>query len=243
VSLLEVDRVGVAYGKVVALAGVALHVEAGEIVTLVGANGAGKSSLMNAIVGLQPLRSGVVRFDGVDLRGRRTHEMTSLGIAYIPEGRGTLRELTVRENLRLGAYRQRDPAEVGRGIAEVVARFPILGERMRQRAGTLSGGEQQMLVIGRALMCRPRLLLLDEPTLGLAPIVAGRILESVAQLAANGLAVLLVEQNARAALKLAQRAYVLENGRVVLEGPNLLGDPRVHEAYLGELEMPADGGR
>jgi branched-chain amino acid transport system ATP-binding protein len=240
VSLLDVEGVGVAYGNVVALENAALHVETGEIVTIVGANGAGKSSLMNAIVGLQPLRSGAVRFDGIDLRGWKTHDMTKLGIAYVPEGRGTLRELTVRENLRLGAYRENAGADVARAIAAVVERFPVLGERMSQRAGTLSGGEQQMLVIGRALMCRPRLLLLDEPTLGLAPIVAARILETVAELSAAGIAVLLVEQNARAALKLARRAYVLENGRIVLEGSDLLGDPRVREAYLGELAQPGE---
>jgi branched-chain amino acid transport system ATP-binding protein len=167
--------------------------------------------------------------------------MTRLGIAYVPEGRGTLRQLSVRENLLLGAFSRRWDADVRADLERVFARFPVLAERQGQTAGTLSGGEQQMLVIGRALMSRPRLILFDEPSLGLAPIIARRIFEIVAELAAEGVTVLMVEQNAHAALKLASRAYVLEMGRIVLEGTDLLADRRVREAYLGDIEI--DDGR
>jgi branched-chain amino acid transport system ATP-binding protein len=237
-SLLSVRDIEVSYGKVKALHGVTLSVERGELVSLVGANGAGKTSLMKAIMGLAPPVAGAVEFDGRALLGMRTHDITRLGIAYVPEGRGTLRELTVRENLRLGAFSRRWDAETRADFDKVLDRFPVLAERIEQMGGTLSGGEQQMLVIGRALMSRPRLLLLDEPSLGLAPQIAERIFEIIAALNQQGVAVLLVEQNARAALKLAKRAYVIELGRIALEGVGLSDNPRVREAYLGDFIVP-----
>jgi len=234
-SLIAVRNLRVAYGKVVALADVSLSVEEGEIVTLIGANGAGKSSLLRALMGLVPIAGGEIELAGKRINGRRTHEMIALGVAYVPEGRGTLRQLTVRENLVLGAFGRRRGDDVGSALRDVLERFPMLAERIDQTAGTLSGGQQQMLVIARALMARPRLLLLDEPSLGLAPLIARTIFETIADLRAQGVTVLLVEQNAHAALALAGRAYVLEMGRIVLEGSDLLGDPRVRAAYLGEI--------
>ncbi len=232
-SLLTVHNISAAYGKVAVLDGVSLHVEGGELVTLIGANGAGKSTLMKVIMGLVPATAGEVEFDGQQLRGLRTHDIARLGIAYVPEGRGTLRQLSVRENLRLGAFSRSWNAEARSDLDRVLERFPILAERIQQSAGTLSGGEQQMLVIGRALMSRPRLLLLDEPSLGLAPLIAARIFEIIDLLNKQGVPVLLVEQNARAALKLAKRGYVMETGRIVQEGADLAESQRVQEAYLG----------
>jgi branched-chain amino acid transport system ATP-binding protein len=237
-SLLRVLNVRVAYGKVVALHGVSLSVGSGELVSLVGANGAGKSTLMKVIMGLVPAAAGEVEFEGRSLLGRPTHDIVHLGIGYVPEGRGTLRELSVRENLRLGAFARRWDDEARADLDRVLDRFPVLAERIDQMAGTLSGGEQQMLVIARALMSRPRLMLLDEPSLGLAPMIAARIFEIVGALNEQGVAVLLVEQNARAALKLAKRGYVLELGRVVLEGADLSDNQKVREAYLGDLIAP-----
>jgi branched-chain amino acid transport system ATP-binding protein len=237
-SLLSVRSVRVAYGKVVALHGVSLSVESGELVSLVGANGAGKSTLMKVIMGLVPAAAGEVEFQGRSLLGRPTHEIVHLGIGYVPEGRGTLRELSVRENLRLGAFSRRWDDEARADLDRVLDRFPVLAERIDQMAGTLSGGEQQMLVIARALMSRPRLMLLDEPSLGLAPMIAARIFEILGALNEQGVAVLLVEQNARAALRLAKRGYVLELGRVVAEGSDLSDNRKVREAYLGDLIAP-----
>jgi branched-chain amino acid transport system ATP-binding protein len=233
-SLLSVRNVGVMYGKVVALDGVSLTVESGELVTLVGANGVGKSTLMKTITGLVRPSAGEIEFEGRSLIGLETYDIARLGIAYVPEGRGTLRELSVRENLRLGAFARSWNSEVRTDLDQVLARFPILAERIDQLAGTLSGGEQQMLVIGRALMSRPRLMLLDEPSLGLAPLIGQRVFDIVRELNAQGVAILLVEQNAQAALKLAKRGYVLEMGRVVLEGFDLADSPRVRAAYLGD---------
>jgi branched-chain amino acid transport system ATP-binding protein len=235
-SLLAVHDLRVSYGKVVALDHVSLAVDEGEVVTLVGANGAGKSTLLKALMGVVPIESGDIEFRGERTNGRRAHEMARLGIAYVPEGRGTLRQLTVRENLVLGAFGRPAAGDIERDLGGVLDRFPVLGERIDQVAGTLSGGQQQMLVIARALMARPRLMLLDEPSLGLAPLIARSIFEIIADLRSQGVTVLLVEQNAHAALALASRAYVLEIGRIVLEGPDLLGDPRVRAAYLGEIE-------
>jgi branched-chain amino acid transport system ATP-binding protein len=206
------------------------------VVALIGANGAGKSTLMKALVGLVPAQSGEVLLGGQSLVGRRPHEIARMGLALVPEGRGTLRTLSVRENLLLGAF-SRPREEVSAALEDVYRQFPVLAERLEQTAGTLSGGEQQMLVIGRALMSRPKVLLLDEPSLGLAPLIARRILDAVATLSQQGMTVLLVEQNAHAALEIADRAYVLENGRIVLEGRDLSDDPRVREAYLGELTL------
>jgi branched-chain amino acid transport system ATP-binding protein len=237
-SLLSVRDIKASYGKVMALHGVTLSVDRGELVSLVGANGAGKTTLMKVIMGLAPAASGIIEFDGRPLLGMRTHDIAHLGIAYVPEGRGTFRELSVRENLRLGAFSRPWDAETRSDLDRVLERFPVLAERTNQTAGTLSGGEQQMLVIGRALMSRPRLMLLDEPSLGLAPLVASRIFEIIKALNKQGVAVLLVEQNARAAFKLAKRGYVIELGRTVLEGENLSQNKRVLEAYLGDF-LPA----
>ena len=233
-SLLSVRDIRASYGKVMALQGVTLNVGRGELVCLVGANGAGKTTLMKVIMGLVPAATGTVELEGRPLLGMRTHDIARLGIAYVPEGRGTLRELSVRENLRLGAFSRRWDAETRGDLGRVLERFPILAERIDQAAGTLSGGEQQMLVIGRALMSRPQLMLLDEPSLGLAPLIAARIFEIIVALNGQGVAVLLVEQNARAALKLAKRGYVIELGRTVLEGENLSENKRVLEAFLGD---------
>jgi branched-chain amino acid transport system ATP-binding protein len=235
-SLLSIRDLRVCYGKVVALDRVSVSVSEGEVVTLVGANGAGKSTLLKALMGLVPIESGDIEFGGARTNGRRTHEMARLGIGYVPEGRGTLRLLTVRENLVLGASAQPRGRDIQADMRRVLDRFPMLAERIDQVAGTLSGGQQQMLVIARALMARPRLMLLDEPSLGLAPLIARTIFEIIADLRLHGVTVLLVEQNAHAALELASRAYVLEMGRIVLEGPDLLGDRRVRSAYLGEIE-------
>jgi branched-chain amino acid transport system ATP-binding protein len=239
-SLLSVRSVTAAYSKAIALDGVSLDVERAEIVTLIGANGAGKSTLMKVIMGLVPVLGGEIEFDGQPLSGLRTYEIARLGIAYVPEGRGILHGLSIRENLRLGAFSRHWNRETRDDLDRVLARFPILAERIEQTAGTLSGGEQQMLVIGRALMSKPRLLLLDEPSLGLAPVIAARIFQIIGNLNEQETPVLLVEQNARAALKLAKRAYVLESGQIVQEGTNLFDDPRVQEAYLGMLPLMPD---
>jgi branched-chain amino acid transport system ATP-binding protein len=234
-NLLSIRDVRASYGKVIALHGATLTVDQGELVALVGANGAGKTTLMKVIMGLVPAAAGIVELAGRSLLGMRTHDIARLGIAYVPEGRGTLRELNVRENLRLGAFFRKWNAETQNDLDWVLERFPILAKRLGQLAGTLSGGEQQMLVIGRALMSRPRLMLLDEPSLGLAPLIAAQIFETIEALNEQGVAVLLVEQNAHAALKLASRGYVIELGRTVLEGKDLAQDQRVREAYLGEF--------
>jgi branched-chain amino acid transport system ATP-binding protein len=235
-SLLQLEEVSVRYGKSQALTEVSLRVEAAEIVALIGANGAGKSTLMRAIMGLAPLHAGTIEYDGRQLASLRTHTIAQMGIAYVPEGRGVLRELSVRENLILGAFAKRDQSDVTAKLQTVLARFPVLAERQSHLAGNLSGGQQQMLVLARALMASPKLLLLDEPSLGLAPLIAAEIFTTIAELARDGVTVLLVEQNAHAALQLADRAYVLETGRIVLAGDDLLSDTKFREAYFGELE-------
>ncbi len=240
-SLLSVQRLEVAFGQVQALKGVSLRVESGEILAIVGANGAGKSTLMRSIMGLAPVRDGDIAFAGRSLRGWAPHRIARLGIAYVPEGRGTLKELTVRENLVLGAFPRRWDDEARRDLEGVFERFPALAERRAQSAGTLSGGEQQMLVIGRALMARPKLMLLDEPSLGLAPLIVAKVFETIAAVRSMGVTVLLVEQNAHAALRLASRAYVIEMGRIVLEGSDLAGDPRVQDAFLGGRAGAGEG--
>lgn len=232
-SVLAVEGLSVSYGRIAALDGLTLAVAENEIVALIGANGAGKSTFMNVVMGLTRARAGSVVLRGRPLLGTPTERMSALGIAYIPEGRGTLRNLSVQDNLRLGAFNRRDARAIAADMTAVMQRFPVLAERRLQLAGSLSGGEQQMLVIARGLMSRPKLMLLDEPTLGLAPLMVSRVLDILRELRAEGLTILLVEQNAHAALRLADRAYVLERGRVVLEGRDLLGDPRVQSAYLG----------
>jgi len=232
VPLLEVHDLHLAYGRIRALQGVTLVVRAGEIVTLVGPNGAGKSSLLRTIAGVHRPDAGSVHAFGRRIDGEPVEALVRQGIVLVPEGRATLRHLTVRENLVLGAYVRRD-GEIEADLARVLGRFPRLAERLGQKAGTLSGGEQQMLAIGRALMARPRLLLLDEPSLGLAPLVVASIFGTLRELREEGVTILLVEQNARQALQLADHAYVLETGSIVLEGADLLADERVRAAYVG----------
>jgi branched-chain amino acid transport system ATP-binding protein len=241
-SLLQLDGVSVRYGKSQVLTDVSLTVEGGEIVTLIGANGAGKSTLMRAIMRLAPLCAGTIKYEGRRLDSLRTHAIAQMGISFVPEGRGVLRELSVRENLILGAFANRHRAEVRNKLDTVLARLPVLAERLDHLAGNLSGGQQQMLVIGRALMANPKLLLLDEPSLGLAPLITAEIFAIVADLAKAGVTILLVEQNANAALKLATRAYVLETGRIVLTGAgnDLLANKKVREAYFGEPAFDPD---
>ena len=234
--LLEVRDLEAGYGPIRALDHVSLDVEDGELVALIGANGAGKTTLLMAISGVVPSRGGSIRFAGSPLTDVKPHEVMRLGIGHAPEGRRIFPRLTVRENLELGGFTQTDRAKLSRDIDEVCGLFPVLGERMDQLGGTLSGGEQQMLAIARALVGHPRLLLLDEPSLGLAPLVVAKVFEVIASLSARGISVLLVEQNARAALKLAHRGYVLETGRITLtgSGAELAADRRVRDAYLGE---------
>ena len=234
--LLEVRDLEAGYGPIRALDHVSLDVEDGELVALIGANGAGKTTLLMAISGVVPSRGGSIRFAGSPLMAVKPHEVMRLGIGHAPEGRRIFPRLTVRENLELGGFTQTDRARLSRDIDEACGLFPVLGERMDQLGGTLSGGEQQMLAIARALVGHPRLLLLDEPSLGLAPLVVAKVFEVIASLSARGISVLLVEQNARAALKLANRGYVLETGRITLtgSGTELAADRRVRDAYLGE---------
>lgn len=234
--MLEVVQLSAGYGAIEAIHGISFDVRPGEIVTLVGANGAGKSTTLRAISGLVRVRSGDVRFEGRSIVGMEPHEIVALGLAHVPEGRMIFPNLTVLENLRMGAYLQRDKAVVASGLEEVFAMFPRLRERERQMAGTLSGGEQQMLAIGRALMGRPRFLMLDEPSLGIAPLLVKSIFEQVVRInRERGLAILLVEQNANLALRVSQRGHVLETGRIALsaEAGSLLSDPAVRKAYLG----------
>jgi branched-chain amino acid transport system ATP-binding protein len=232
-ELLSIRDLEVNFGNVRALDGVAMQIAENEIVTVVGANGAGKSTLMRAIMGLAPAAKGAIAYQGRSILRMPTHRIARGGIALVPEGRGPLRQLTVKENLVMGAFAYAWDATSKRTFDDIIDRFPVLGTRLSQQAGSLSGGEQQMLVIGRALMSRPKLMLLDEPSLGLAPQMVSRVFSTIASVGAMGVAVLFVEQNAHAALDLANRAYVLENGKVVLEGAGLAGDPRVQEAYLG----------
>jgi branched-chain amino acid transport system ATP-binding protein len=234
--MLELSDVRAGYGGIEALKGISLRVAEGEIVSLIGGNGAGKTTTLMTISGVVRARTGTLSFEGKDLRGLPPHAIVRLGIAQSPEGRKIFPRLTVLENLQMGAFTRRDPAGIDKDIARAFELFPILAERRRQLAGTMSGGEQQMLAVGRALMSRPRLLLLDEPSLGLAPLIVKKIFEVIAELNAQGTTVLLVEQNARMALKLAHRGYVLETGQITLsdDAARLLEDPKVKSAYLGE---------
>jgi branched-chain amino acid transport system ATP-binding protein len=235
VSQLLVERLDVYYGAVHALKGVSLRVEAGEIVTLIGANGAGKTTLLRTISGLVPARTGQVSFEGADITRMPAHEIVGLGVSQSPEGRMVFANLSVEDNLELGAYRRRDRDGIKQDYGKVFALFPRLLERRRQLSGTLSGGEQQMLAMGRALMSRPRLLLLDEPSLGIAPLLVRDIFKTIVEINRQGTTVLLVEQNAHMALGIAQRGYVLETGRVVLEdtAAKLAANDEVRAAYLG----------
>jgi branched-chain amino acid transport system ATP-binding protein len=234
--MLVLDNVSVNYGAIEALRGVSMHVEKGEVVTLIGANGAGKTTTLRTITGLLEPREGRVTFEGEDISGKATHKLVARGISMSPEGRGVFANLTVRENLQMGAYLQKNRAEIAAGMKKVFEMFPRLKERESQKAGTLSGGEQQMLAMGRALMSKPRLLLLDEPSLGLAPLVVHTIFEAIEEIRSKGTTILLVEQNAHAALHHSDRAYVLETGSITMQGPSkdLANDPGIKEAYLGE---------
>jgi branched-chain amino acid transport system ATP-binding protein len=233
--MLEVRGLRVAYGGIAAVKGIDLDVARGELVCLIGANGAGKTTTLKAIAGALSPGGGRVLLEGRDVSGMPAYELVRRGMALVPEGRGIFARLTVMENLRMGAYCRHDDA-IDSDLERAFSLFPRLRERARQVAGTLSGGEQQMLAIGRALMSRPKLLLLDEPSMGLAPMAAQSVFETIREIAGGGVTVLLVEQNARAALGLARRAYVMESGAVVLSGEAraLLCDPKVREAYLGE---------
>ncbi|HRN64659.1 MAG: ABC transporter ATP-binding protein [Alicycliphilus sp.] len=235
-ELLRIDDLHVRYGAVQALKGVSLHVQAGEVVTIIGGNGAGKTTLMRCISGLEPAAGGRVFFQGKDLAGTPGHQRVALGIAQSPEGRQVFADQSVRDNLLLGAYhRSASAAEVEADIQAQFERFPRLGERQQQMAGTMSGGEQQMLAIARALMARPQLLLLDEPSLGLAPLIVKEIFDTIRSLRTLGMTILLVEQMANQALAVADRGYVLETGHITLEGDGraLRRDPKVRAAYLG----------
>ena len=238
--LLEVENLHVSYGAIRALHGVSLRVEPGEIVSIVGANGAGKTTLLRTISGLLRPTQGRVMWrpeeqEKRDLHTMRPHEIVRLGVSHSPEGRQVFPSLSVADNLNLGAYQQRDRAKIAADLEHVYGLFPVLAERRKQKAGTLSGGEQQMLAVGRALMQRPTLLLLDEPSLGLAPLIVKQIFEIIRAVNAEGTTVLLVEQNANQALRLAHRAYVLQTGEMIKTGPaaDLLEDPDVRKAYLG----------
>lgn len=234
--LLSVAGLEVAYGGIRAIKGIAFDVCAGETVTLIGANGAGKTTTLRAITGLLAPAAGTIRFAGEDITGSSSFALVHKGLAMVPEGRGVFPQLSVAENLTMGAYVRNDRTQIAGDIDRVYGLFPRLKERRAQTAGTLSGGEQQMLAIGRALMCRPKLLLLDEPSMGLAPVIVQKVFETVQAIAAEGVTILLVEQNANLALQASSRAYVLESGSITLTGASraLLADPKVRAAYLGE---------
>jgi branched-chain amino acid transport system ATP-binding protein len=233
-ALLEVDGIHTYYGSIEALRGVSLEVAAGEVVTIIGSNGAGKSTTLRSISGLSPPRTGSIRFDGADISTMPPSRIVGLGISQVPEGRRCFPRMSVRENLELGAY-LRHGEDTSEDLEQVFALFPRLEERDTQQAGTMSGGEQQMLAIGRALMARPRLLLLDEPSMGIAPILVEQIYRTIAEISRTGTTILLVEQNANYALGVSQRAYVLETGEVALSGESasLRENPDVQKAYLG----------
>jgi len=233
--MLQLNDIFVSYGMIAALKGVSLDVRQGEIVALIGANGAGKSTTLMSISGVTGLTAGSIRYNDRLISGMPSHEIVALGISQVPEGRRILPRMTVRENLEMGAFLG-DRGQLEPDMKRVFEMFPALADRSGQMGGTLSGGEQQMLAIGRALMSRPKLLLLDEPSLGLAPIIVSRIFKIIEEINSQGTTILLVEQNAKAALRLATRAYVMESGRVVMQGPasELVNDPGIKKAYLGE---------
>jgi len=234
--MLKIDGLNVNYGAIHALHDISIHVKAGEIVTLIGANGAGKTSILRAISGLIPIKSGEVIFEGKPIHNTDAYKLSKLGIAHVPEGRRIFANMSVMENLELGAYTRKDKSNIAKDYDMVFEKFPRLKERIKQMAGTLSGGEQQMLAMGRALMVRPRILLLDEPSMGLAPLVVRNIFSIIQEINKSGTTILLVEQNAHMALSIANKAYVLETGKIVLEGnaKELLSNDSVRSAYLGE---------
>jgi len=234
--LLQVQDLRVAYGGIQAVKGISFEVREGELVSLIGSNGAGKTTTMKAVTGGLPTAAGRVSYLGRDIQGQGAWDLVSQGLVMVPEGRGVFTRMSILENLHMGAYLRRDKAGVAADIERVFQLFPRLQERSSQLAGTLSGGEQQMLAMGRALLSRPKLLLLDEPSMGLSPIMVDKIFEVIAEVAALGVTLLLVEQNASRALKMAQRAYVMESGEISMQGDakTLLHDPKVRAAYLGE---------
>ncbi|WP_374564899.1 ABC transporter ATP-binding protein [Ideonella sp.] len=234
--MLKVSGLKVAYGGIQAVKGASFEVHQGELVSLIGANGAGKTTTLKAITGIQPIAAGSVEFLGKPIKGQGAWDLARQGLVMVPEGRGTFTRMTITENLQMGAYTRNDKAEIAADIDKVFGIFPRLKERALQLAGTMSGGEQQMLAMGRALMARPKVLLLDEPSMGLSPIMVDKIFEVIDTIHKQGTTVLLVEQNASRALSLANRGYVMESGEVTMSGPakQLLADPKVRAAYLGE---------
>ena len=234
-ALLEVTGLEVYYGVIQALKGIDFTVNEGEIVTLIGANGAGKTTTMQSVIGLIPSQAGKVVYDGQDITHTPCHKIVYMGMTQVPEGRRVFQELTVYENLLMGAYTKSDKAQIKRDVEETCTRFPRLGERKNQIAGTLSGGEQQMLAMGRAMMCHPKLLMLDEPSMGLSPLLVDEVFEIIQDFRNSGTTILLVEQNANKALEICDRAYVLENGKLVLSGTGaeLMASDDIKKAYLG----------
>jgi branched-chain amino acid transport system ATP-binding protein len=235
-TLLKVSGLKVAYGGIQAVKGASFEVHQGELVSLIGANGAGKTTTLKAITGIQPIAAGEVEYLGKSIKGQGAWDLARQGLVMVPEGRGTFTRMTITENLQMGAYTRSDKAQIAQDIERVFEIFPRLKERALQLAGTMSGGEQQMLAMGRALMARPKVLLLDEPSMGLSPIMVDKIFEVVDTIHKQGTTILLVEQNASRALSLANRGYVMESGEVTMSGPakQLLDDPKVRAAYLGE---------
>lgn len=235
-AMLEIKDLEVYYGVIQAIKGVSFQVNEGEVIALIGANGAGKTTILQTITGMIPAKRGSILFDGVDITKIPGHKIVPMGMAHVPEGRRVFSQLSVLDNLKLGAYSRKDKNEVEKTLQMVYQRFPRLAERKKQLAGTLSGGEQQMLAMGRALMSKPRIILMDEPSMGLSPIFVGEIFDIVQEISKSGTTVLIVEQNAKKALSIANRAYVLETGNIVLEGEAnvLLNDASVKKAYLGE---------
>lgn len=234
-EILKVTDLNVSYGAIHAIHGVSLTVNEGEIVSLIGANGAGKTTILHTITGLKKATSGSVLFEGKELLTTEPHKIVSMGMAHVPEGRHVFAQMTVTENLEMGAYFRKDKEQMAKDLADVLQRFPRLAERSKQLAGTLSGGEQQMLAVGRALMSHPRIMLLDEPSMGLSPLLVKEIFTTIEEVNREGVTILLVEQNAKMALSIASRAYVLETGDVVMEGEGqaMLKDDNVRKAYLG----------
>ena len=235
-AMLEVKDLQVYYGVIQALKGISFHVNQGEVIALIGANGAGKTTTLQTLTGILSPKSGSIVFEGKDLTRTPAHKIVEMGMAHVPEGRRVFADMSVYENLLLGAYTRKDKAEIAESLAGVYKRFPRLEERKGQRAGTLSGGEQQMLAMGRALMSKPRIVLMDEPSMGLSPIFVKEIFNIIKEISAEGTTVFLVEQNAKKALSIADRAYVLETGSITMDGKaqDLLNDEAVQKAYLGE---------
>ena len=235
-AMLEIKNLEVYYGMIQAIKGISFEVNEGEVIALIGANGAGKTTTLHAVTGLIPAKAGEIIFDGKNVAKIPGHKIVSMGMAHVPEGRRVFAELSVYQNLKMGAYTRKDKDEIAGNLEMVYKRFPRLKERKNQRAGTLSGGEQQMLAMGRALMSQPKIILMDEPSMGLSPIFVNEIFDIIREVSAAGTTVLLVEQNAKKALSIADRAYVLETGRITLQGDakELMNDESVKKAYLGE---------